>query len=327
MSVKCSAGEYGIREISLNYPLEYGVPQGSCLGLPLFLIYCNDLPINLTLCNSILFADNTTLYKGRENLVYLKWCLQEELSMLMDWFCANKLTLNLTKSVCMLFHDSHKNIAFELSIAGVKLPTVQHTKFLGVYIDSKLKWDHHVNKLILKIKHNRHLLKTGKNMLSIHAKKIVYFSHIQSHITYCMSTWGNLISNSQLSRLQSEQDKCVELVKHKGVHIDLKILPISVLLYLENCKFGYKLVNLLLPLTIIDCCVTDSHGQSLQKGHTYNTRNKNLPNIPKAKTTKYLKSVLCHGVRSFSELPSSVKESSSVSSFIYKCKKHIFNKL
>ena len=99
MSVKCSAGEYGIREISSNYPLEYGIPQGSCLGPLLFLIYCNNLPINLTLCSSILFADNTTLYKSHENLIYLKWCLQEELSILLDWFHANKFTLNLTKSV------------------------------------------------------------------------------------------------------------------------------------------------------------------------------------------------------------------------------------
>ena len=89
--------------MSEYYAVEYGIPQGSCLGPLLFLVYCNDLLLNLLLCKAILFADDTTLYKSHKNLQYLKWCVQDELKQLSDWFRANKLTLNLTKSVCMLF--------------------------------------------------------------------------------------------------------------------------------------------------------------------------------------------------------------------------------
>ena len=97
-------------------PLQFGVPQGSCLGPLLILVYCNDLPKNLNFCKSILFADDTTLY-----LVYLKWCIQEELNQMLDWFRANKLTLNLNKSVCVLFDEKGKDMNFQIEIDNINV--------------------------------------------------------------------------------------------------------------------------------------------------------------------------------------------------------------
>ena len=75
-------------------------------------------------------------------------------------------------------------------------------KFLGIWFDNRLKWDQRVNKLVLKIKRNMHLLKSGKNMLNTHAKLIVYYAHIQSHIMYGLSVWGNMICNIIVGKLQ-----------------------------------------------------------------------------------------------------------------------------
>ena len=174
MNVKCYTGDPAEITVSNDHDMEFSVPQGSCLGPLLFLLYCNDLPLNLTLCRCILFADDTTIYKSHKNLTYLRWCLQDELSLLADWFKANKLTLILSKSVCMLFDEKGCKIEFDLNVNGIKLDTVEYTKFLGVWIDRKLRWDVHVGKLVLKIKRNLHLLQTGQNMLNFHAKKLIY---------------------------------------------------------------------------------------------------------------------------------------------------------
>ena len=238
LSVKCVAGEPPELSISTVYPLELGVPQGSCLGPLLFLAYCNDLSLNLNFCNCILFADDTTLYKSHKNLRYLKWCIQEELNQLLNWFRANKLTLNINKSVCILFNKG-KDMNFDIEIDNIYMNTVKSCKFLGIWLDNKLKWDHHISKLILKIKWNMHLLRSGKNMLNVHAKLIIYYAHIQSHISYGLSSWGNMISNTVIGKLQSLQNKCKKLTFGNQDRTD-QILCICDLIKLENCKFGYE---------------------------------------------------------------------------------------
>ena len=113
MNVRGNFGEPPTSVYSESYDLEYGVPQGSCLCPLLFLLYCNDLHHNLDFCKGILFADDTTVYKSHSNITYLRWCLQMELAKLYNWFKVNSLTLNLDKSVCMLF-SSQSNLKLNL---------------------------------------------------------------------------------------------------------------------------------------------------------------------------------------------------------------------
>ena len=103
LRVRCSTEMDPGMSYSSSYDVEYGAPQGSCLGPLLFLIFTNNLYRNLEHCNAILFADDTTVYKGHRNKNYLRWCLESDLITLTDWFRANKLTANINKTVFMSF--------------------------------------------------------------------------------------------------------------------------------------------------------------------------------------------------------------------------------
>ena len=102
MRLKCRTSDSRQEVKSTLHPVDYGTPQGSCLGTILFLIFTNNLYHYLLYTNCILFTDDTTLYVSSKNLDVATCSMIEDLTILQDWFNANKLTLNLNKTVSML---------------------------------------------------------------------------------------------------------------------------------------------------------------------------------------------------------------------------------
>ena len=136
-----------------------------------------------------------------------------------------------------------------------------------------------------------------------------------------------MISNTQVGKLQREQSGCLNLVRSQYSHQALGILCVKDLIDLEMVKFGYKLINGMLPLQIELCTKTDAKGNYLQKGHRYDTHHKQLPNLPRAQITKYLKSIFCQGINKYNALPSDLKHQYSYDNFCGKCKKYYLNNL
>ena len=165
MRVRCTSANTGQMEYSTYYDLDYGTPQGSCLGPLLFLIYINDLHHTVEHCSIILFTDDTTLLQGHRSLKYLKWMIEEDLRNMIDWFKANLLTINVSKTECILFHYSNKTTPtpFEIDLSNITLKSSEWT---------------HISNLIMKIKQNTNLLKTGNKFLTKSSKKLVYYAHI-----------------------------------------------------------------------------------------------------------------------------------------------------
>ena len=81
--------------MSKDFTITYGTAQGSILGPLLFLIFCNDIYLNMMYSKLILFADDTTIYCSHENDNYLHQIIEQDIISLMDWFNVNKLSLNL----------------------------------------------------------------------------------------------------------------------------------------------------------------------------------------------------------------------------------------
>ena len=134
LRVKCEVTNENKMQYSKFYNVEYGTPQGFCLGPLLFLLFTNDLYLNIDHCSTILFADDTTVYKSHRNIRYLKWCVEQDLIMISDWLKANKLMLSLGKTVYMFFGNKKCNLKPILEIDKTNLEPVEHTKFLGMWV-------------------------------------------------------------------------------------------------------------------------------------------------------------------------------------------------
>ena len=122
-----------------DFPITYGTAQWSILGPLLFKIFCNDIYLNITYNKLILFADDTTIYCSHENDKYLHQIIEQDITSLTDWFVANKLSLNLSKTVSMSFHNN-KKIILNIKINGISIPQVKNIKLLFFLIDNKLEW-------------------------------------------------------------------------------------------------------------------------------------------------------------------------------------------
>ena len=326
LRTKCIAGSSGKIEYSNVYNIEYGTPQGSCLGPLLFLIFSNDLHLHIEYCNCILFADDTTLYYTHRNTKLATWCLEHDLKILWDWFRSNKLTLNVSKSVMIHFNSKDTKENIKLTIDNIALPGVTSTKFLGVWLDNKLDWHIHLNNLLLKTKRNINLLRLGKNLLDIHTKKILYYAQIYSHITYGLTVWGNMCYQQQRTKLQKIQDTCITLISgncERTTYKKLKILNINELIKLQHYKYTHKLIHKDLPIKLQLLGNRDSKNLSLTKQHAYNTRNKAIPNLPSTNSHQYKKSFMYQSLKDFMDLPTDVRQLKKYEIFVNACKKHL----
>ena len=314
---------------STEYKLDYGTPQGSCLGPLLFLVFINDIHLSMLYSDTILFADDTTIFQGGRDLKKLKHDMEIDLLNVMDWLQANQLTLNMDKTICVLFSYDNQPRNLVLNLREHNLNCSEFVKFLGLWIDHLLNWRKHLNALQLKIKQNTNLLRLGNKFLTKAVKKQVFYAHIYSHLKYGLLLWGNMIDQSNKDKLQKQLQTCFKLITSKNptrvnFHRE-RMLMLDELIKIENQRFGFKLQNGLLPIKLEHLMWTDSKNKSLMKLHHYNTRQRKLPRRPKAQNRKYYCSFQFRSMFDFGNLPSKLRNSYNLKSFTRSVKWQVLN--
>ena len=131
---------------SSGIPVTSGVPQGSHLGPLLFLLFINDLPSVIVKSSILLYADDVKLYHASQSDNPF---LQADLDRITNWCNLNCIKLNLEKCKHMVFA---RKILFTktYSINNKSLSSVDSIPDLGVTLDTKLRFDLHINCIVSK---------------------------------------------------------------------------------------------------------------------------------------------------------------------------------
>ena len=170
--------------------LRCGIPQGSILGLLLFLIFVDDLKNSIKLLDPTMFADDTT------------------------FFILTKTSLNAVKTKYLLFHKPSACDSIPLSLPTITFSSIEvkcesSVKFLGVIIDENITWNKHIELVENKISKNIGILYRDSHYLDKKNLKSIYFSFIHNYVNCCNIAWASTSRTKHDKILKKQKMLCV----------------------------------------------------------------------------------------------------------------------
>ena len=297
-----------------------GVPQGSILGPLLFILYINDLPDSINLCNILLYADDTALYYSHGDPSEIETVLNRELSVISKWFQSNRLTLNAKKTKCMLFGTSKRLKNSNRLVIKIADETIEHVnvfKYLGVYLDSVLSFSDHFDHLSSKINSRLAILGRASRYLNTKLLLILYKALILPHFDYCDTVWDSCAKKFK-TRLQTLQNRALRIVHKRDRHTPvMELHRLSKLQFLQDRRtfhmgtFMYKATHNQLPMYI-----TSKFTPAAQV-HSHATRSASTRSlyIPPSNTNYGKNSISARGAVAWNDVPQNIRTLPSLSLF------------
>ena len=128
-----------------------GVPQGSILVPLIFIMFLNDITDGLSEGTNItMYADDTKLWRCI-NKTDDHYILQRDINHLLDWAVRNLKTFHPQKCKALPITTCHRpQTDFIYSIADTPIEYSELEKDLGIYINRKLNWNEHCDKILSK---------------------------------------------------------------------------------------------------------------------------------------------------------------------------------
>ena len=247
--------------VSDNIMATSGVPQGSCLGPILFIIYINDLPNIFSpqiICT--LFADDAKLsliHKYEFEMDYM----HNALTKLNDW---SKLSgLNLAIHKCSIMSSKGNEIS-SYSINGVQLNYSNTYTDLGVIINHNLSFNDHIDNIIRKAYRMINIIFQVFRCNKHVPLTLAYMSYVRPVLEYASSLWNPSIpfrTNGNSTKLELVQRlftrkfffRCnLGSLEYPDRLLFLKLKSLSSRRHVADMVLTYKIVNGLVDVDVDD---------------------------------------------------------------------------
>ena len=296
--------------ISNTVEINMGVPQGSVIGPILFLLYINDMERCSYGPRFVHYADDTTIFSSDNNIERLSIEINQSLSSVSEWLRTNRLSLNIKKTSYMIFTNrKYPNIT--LRVGDRDLDRVNSAKYLGVTIDSSLKFNEHINYVTNKISRGVGVMRRVSYDAPFRVIRNLYYALVYPHITYGVIAWGKG-SSSAINRLKSAQRRGFKLLR-TGINNGS-----DVLFHFDQIYQYFLLLKFYTSLRIHgNGTHFHSRVMAVQTAHNHMTRFKHDEKLlaPPYHLMKCNSSFIYQGVSMWNELPNVIRNENSFHSF------------
>ena len=213
--------------------IKAGVPQGSILGPIIFLVYINDL-IEVVSSDIRIFADDTFIFRIVDQNCTQN--LSNDLKKITEWAFQWKMLFNpdITKqAVEVVFSNKRKkSFVYPLTFNGIDVKKVEETIHLGLILDSKLNFEHHLQDKLAKARSGLGLMKQLKKWVSHKVSENIYKLYVRPNLDYAdiiyhkeeekETIFNHDISNPLMNRVESIQYEAARIVSGawKGTNRD-----------------------------------------------------------------------------------------------------------
>ena len=194
---------------SRRFLLKEGLPQGSSISPLLFLVFINDIDVELsddTLAS--LFADDTSVCRlGGVLKDTARDLMQDEVDTILRWAQTWKMSVNTDKTQSMVISSNTNDTSYnpELQAGNGIIANTERYRFLGVSIDNSLRFTEHVKTLLTKCKQRVKIVKTmaWKDWGSgLETQRTLYIQYIRMCLEYASSSWAPWLAPTNLEKLE-----------------------------------------------------------------------------------------------------------------------------
>lgn len=203
--------------LSKKFKSMAGVPQGAILSPFLFNIYINDIPKNSN-TQLALFADDTAIIAVSSQKTQANKYIQNHIAELEKYYDKWKIKVNADKTKLIYLTHKKDKPGNQISLYNDTIAIENHIKYLGVTLDSKLKYTRHINQIKAACQITLHRLfpiLNKKSPLETKTKLMLFKSYIRPKILYACPIYSNT-SPTNMNKLQIIQNKNLRVILNKS---------------------------------------------------------------------------------------------------------------
>ena len=214
--------------------LKKGVPQGSCLGPILFLLYHHSLADKIpSATRKHLFADDLGLvliaspwWRRSELVPRMQKMAQQVLDEVQLYAVQWKQPVNHSKTEWQWIHRKVHMPTITLTVGQHALRRTSVFKYLGNYVDQRFSFNHHCVKMLDKIQQNSILLRyVAQSKTSLKARKLIFNAFILPYLQLMYAVYGLFYLSPPLQKSKPNIDNSIDLYTIGGM-LQIKKYPL-----------------------------------------------------------------------------------------------------